>query len=66
MDSEKLLPVRVLHKFVDRLAKDSHSEKQLDDVKNLMRNQINADYIEKWTTELGLKDLLNETRTDKK
>jgi len=43
-------------------AKDSHSEKQLTDVKNLLRNQMDADYIEKWVVELGLSGLLNEAK----
>jgi hypothetical protein len=45
-------------------AKDSHSEKQLTDVRNLLRNQMDTDYIEKWALELGLSGLLNETKTD--
>lgn len=45
-------------------AKDSHSEKQLMDVRNLLRNQMDRDYIEKWAIELGLSGLLNETKSD--
>jgi hypothetical protein len=41
-------------------AKDSHSEKQLTDVKNLLRNQLDMVYIERWTSQLALSDLLTE------
>jgi len=42
-------------------AKDSHSEIQLKDAKNLI-SEGNADmiYIEKWALDLGIKDLLAE------
>lgn len=35
-------------------AKDSHSEKQLTDVVNLMRSDFDFAYAEKWTKELGV------------
>ena len=38
-------------------AKDSRSEKQLTDVKNLMRGGFDTGYTEKWTRELGVYDL---------
>jgi hypothetical protein len=49
-------------------AKDSNSEKQLTDVKNLMRNDFDAEYISRWTKELRafhlfekcLGDLIND------
>jgi hypothetical protein len=43
-------------------AKESHSEMQLKDVKNLLDNVKNLDYayLEKWTTKLGLSELLKE------
>lgn len=41
-------------------AKDSVSEKQLTDVKNLMRNGFDIEYIKKWTQQLKLEDLFEK------
>ena len=41
-------------------AMDSHSEQQLNDVKNLVATGCDHDYIERWTTELGLANLWEE------
>lgn len=41
-------------------AKDSHSEIQLGDVKNLIATGYNAAYLQHWTRELGLDNLLEE------
>ena len=41
-------------------AKDSRSELQLRDVKNLLATAYDARYLEKWTRELGLYDLWQE------
>ena len=41
-------------------AKDSHSELQLGDVKNLLATEYDADYLQHWTRELGLNNLLKE------
>ncbi len=41
-------------------AKDSHSEFQLRDVKNLLKSGYDAAYLRKWTEKLGLSDLLRE------
>lgn len=41
-------------------AKDSHSEFQLRDVRNLIATGCDAEYLERWTVELGLRDLLEE------
>jgi len=41
-------------------AKDSHSEFQLRDVKNLLGSGYDAEYLNHWTTNLGLEDLLKE------
>jgi hypothetical protein len=41
-------------------AKDSHSELQLRDVKNLVATGCDRAYIEHWTTELGLAGLWGE------
>jgi hypothetical protein len=38
-------------------AKDSHSEMQLRDVKNLITTGCDRGYIERWTTEIGVTDL---------
>ena len=38
-------------------AKDSHSEQQLRDVKNLVATGCDTTYIERWTAELGLHSL---------
>jgi hypothetical protein len=43
-------------------AKDSHSEQQLRDVKNLAGTGCNADYIERWTAELGLHNLWQQCK----
>ena len=43
-------------------AKDSQSELQLRDVKNLAGTGFDAAYIERWTTELGLNTLWEECR----
>lgn len=42
------------------LAKDSHSEKQLTDVKNLIRSGFDIDYIKKWTKDLGVDELFEQ------
>jgi hypothetical protein len=41
-------------------AKDSHSEIQLADVRNLLATGYEGEYLEHWTRELGLVNLLNE------
>jgi hypothetical protein len=41
-------------------AKDSHSELQLRDVKNLLATGYDTAYVEDWTRELGLNNLLRE------
>ena len=41
-------------------AKDSHSEQQLRDVKNLVSTGCDTDYITRWTGELGLNTLWPE------
>ena len=41
-------------------ARDSHSEFQLRDVKNLLVSGYDFEYLEQWTRELGLYDLLQE------
>src|SRR6185436_19668796 len=41
-------------------AKDSHSEFQLRDVKNLLNSGYDADYLESWTRKLELHELLKE------
>ncbi len=43
-------------------AKDSHSEQQLNDVKNLVNTGCDCAYIERWTTELGLAKLWEEVK----
>ena len=45
-------------------AKDSHSELQLRDVKNLLATGYNAAYLERWTRELELDTLLQECLND--
>jgi hypothetical protein len=45
-------------------AKDSHSETQLRDVKNLLATGYDAAYLERWTRELGLDTLLQECLHD--
>jgi len=41
-------------------AKDSHSDFQLRDVKNLLKSGYDANYLETWTRRLDLDDLLKE------
>jgi len=41
-------------------AKDSHSEFQLRDVKNLVSTGCDRDYIQRWTDELGVTSLWQE------
>jgi hypothetical protein len=45
-------------------AKDSHSELQLRDVKNLLATGFDAPYLERWTRALGLDMLLAECLHD--
>jgi hypothetical protein len=45
-------------------AKASHSELQLRDVKNLLSTGCDRAYIERWTEELGLSSLWQETVHD--
>ncbi len=42
-------------------ARDSHSELQLNDVRNLLRSGCDEPYVRKWAAELHLQDLLEET-----
>lgn len=44
-------------------AKDSHSEVQLRDVKNLVRTGCDLDYIRRWSQELDLLDLWQECQS---
>lgn len=41
-------------------AKDSHSEKQLTDVRNLLQTDYDRNYLQDWTGKLGLHNLLQE------
>jgi predicted nucleotidyltransferase len=41
-------------------ARDSHSEFQLRDVRNLLASGYDVAYLEQWTNELGLSELLKE------
>jgi hypothetical protein len=41
-------------------AKDSRSEIQLSDVRNLLGTNYDEEYVRRWTRELGLVNLLNE------
>jgi hypothetical protein len=41
-------------------AKESHSEIQLRDVRNLLATGYDAEYLERWTRELGLDNLFQE------
>lgn len=43
---------------------DSRSEKQLTDVKNLMRNALDDSYIESWITKLGVKDAYDQCQIE--
>jgi hypothetical protein len=45
-------------------AKDSHSEMQLRDVKNLLATGCDTAYLERWTRELKLDTLLQECLND--
>ncbi len=45
-------------------AADSKSEKQLTDVKNLMRNQVDESYIESWTSKLDVKEAYDRCRSE--
>lgn len=45
-------------------AKDSHSELQLGDVKNLLATGYDSDYLRHWTRELKLDSLLEECLRD--
>lgn len=41
-------------------AKDSHSELQLRDVRNLLTTDVDHDYLRRWTQRLGVTQLLEE------
>lgn len=41
-------------------AVDSRSDKQLTDVRNLLRNKLDITYIKSWTAKMGLVELLRE------
>ncbi len=41
-------------------ASDSKSEKQLTDVSNLLRNELDSDYIKEWVINLGVQDLCEQ------
>lgn len=40
-------------------AKDSHSEIQLKDIRNLIQEKIDLNYIKKWASSLQVKNLLD-------
>ena len=44
-------------------AKDSHSELQLRDIKNLVSTGYDRDYIQRWTAALGVANLWQEVTT---
>ena len=46
-------------------AKDSRSEKQLTDVRNLIQSGTKVDYLEEWTQKLGIDDLFEECRKER-
>ena len=43
---------------------DSNSEKQLTDVRNLMRNPLDVKYIESWTGKLGVKNTYDQCQKE--
>jgi hypothetical protein len=43
-------------------AKDTHSEMQLNDVKNLLSIQLDKSYLEHWVQKLGLIDIYKEVQ----
>ena len=45
-------------------ARDSHSEMQLRDVKNLLASGYDVEYVERWTRKLELSTLLKECLND--
>jgi predicted nucleotidyltransferase len=45
-------------------ARESESERQLTDVRNLVSKDCDRDYIDQWTQELGLSQLWNRFRHD--
>ncbi len=45
-------------------ARESHSEIQMRDVKNLMRAGFDSAYVEKWTRELGAFELFLKCKKD--
>lgn len=45
-------------------AKDSFSEKQLTDVKNLLRGGFDNYYIRKWTDDIGIERLFEQCRRE--
>lgn len=45
-------------------AKDSKSEKQLTDVKNLIRNPLDRKYIELWANEIDVRETYDECRRE--
>ena len=45
-------------------AKDSHSEMQLRDVKNLLGTDYDREYLGRWAQDLGVGDLLQEVAGD--
>jgi len=45
-------------------ARDSKSEMQLGDVRNLIASECDADYLRRWAQHLGVTELLKEVMTD--
>lgn len=45
-------------------AKPSHSEMQLKDIKNLVKQEVDIDYIKKWAGDLDVADLLEEVLSE--
>jgi predicted nucleotidyltransferase len=62
VDSIKIWIVSKEDLIISKLywAKDSHSEFQLRDVKNLLKSDYDAAYLETWTNKLELDELLKE------
>ncbi len=62
LDGENIFVVSKEDLILSKLywARDSHSEMQMNDVKNLIRTGYEKDYVEKWSEQLGVYSLYKE------
>ena len=62
IDGLKVFIVSIEDLIISKLlwSKDSRSDFQINDIKNLLKEKIDLEYLEKWIGELGIEDFYRE------